>query len=130
VEVRAETPAGVEVVDLGDVTLLPGLIDTHTHLCLNATDDPVGHLDGLLNETLLDEMRSAARATLRSGVTTMRDLGDRDYLALRIRAETAADPAAGPTVLAAGPPITTTGGHCWFLGGEADGVDGIRAAVR
>lgn len=129
-EVRADPPAGAELIELGDATLLPGLIDTHTHLCFNASNDPVGHLEGLLNETLLDEMRIAARTVLRSGVTTIRDLGDRDYLSLTVRAETAADPLAGPTVLAAGPPITTTGGHCWFLGGVADGVDAIRAAVR
>jgi imidazolonepropionase-like amidohydrolase len=35
----------------------------------------------------------------------------------------------GPELLMSGPPITRTGGHCWFLGGEADGVDGVRAAV-
>ncbi|WP_342672768.1 amidohydrolase family protein [Micromonospora rhizosphaerae] len=39
-------------------------------------------------------------------------------------------PASGPQILAAGPPVTTSRGHCWFLGGEADGVEGVRAAVR
>jgi imidazolonepropionase-like amidohydrolase len=75
-------------------------------------------------------MRLAARRALAAGITTVRDLGDRGYLAVRLRDELTADPAAGPQVLAAGPPITTTRGHCWFLGGEADGVEGIRAAVR
>ena len=64
-----------------------------------------------------------------SGVTTVRDLGDRNYGTLALRAELAAQPAAGPQVLAAGPPITTVQGHCWFLGGEAQGIDALRSPV-
>lgn len=74
-------------------------------------------------------MRTAARASLAAGVTTVRDLGDVRYLAARIRTETARDPHAGPEVLAAGPPITTPGGHCWFLDGEASGAAQLRARV-
>lgn len=130
VESGAAVPAGIDVVDLGQATLLPGLVDAHVHLALDASDDSVGHLTGAGDATVLDRMRQAARTCLMAGITTVRDLGDRDYLALRLRDETAADPAAGPHVLAAGPPITPTGGHCWFLGGQADGVAGVRAAVR
>jgi imidazolonepropionase-like amidohydrolase len=75
-------------------------------------------------------MRAAARRALAAGITTVRDLGDRHYLAVRLRDELTVDPTAGPQILAAGPPITTPGGHCWFLGGEASGVEGVRAAVR
>ncbi|MEJ3745757.1 amidohydrolase family protein [Actinomycetes bacterium KLBMP 9797] len=123
-------PAGAELVDLGAATLLPGLIDTHTHLAFDASADPVGRLAAASDDELLDRMRAAARTALAAGVTTVRDLGDRGYLSLALRAELAADPAAGPHLIAAGPPITTTGGHCWFLGGAADGVAGVRAAVR
>jgi imidazolonepropionase-like amidohydrolase len=59
----------------------------------------------------------------------VRDLGDRNYGTLALRAELAAQPASGPQVLAAGPPITTVQGHCWFLGGEAQGIDALRSAV-
>ncbi|MEV4504566.1 amidohydrolase family protein [Streptomyces klenkii] len=123
-------PAEAALVDLGEATLLPGFVDTHVHLAFDASEDAVGRLRRAGDEELLDRMRAAARATLAAGVTTVRDLGDRGYLALRIREETAKDPTAGPTVLASGPPLTTARGHCWFLGGQAEGVDAIRAAVR
>ncbi|MBB5873295.1 imidazolonepropionase-like amidohydrolase [Allocatelliglobosispora scoriae] len=128
--VGAEVPAGAEVVDLGDVTLLPGLVDAHIHLCLDAGTNPVGRLATIGDDELRVEMRAAARRALLGGVTTIRDLGDRSYLALGLRDEFAADLTAGPQLLTAGPPITTPRGHCWFLGGETEGVEGIRAAVR
>ncbi|WP_424892415.1 amidohydrolase family protein [Streptomyces sp. XH2] len=123
-------PARARLVDLGEATLLPGFVDTHVHLAFDASEDAVGRLRRAGDEELQGRMRAAARATLAAGVTTVRDLGDRGYLALRIREETAKDPTAGPTVLASGPPLTTARGHCWFLGGQAEGVDAIRAAVR
>jgi imidazolonepropionase-like amidohydrolase len=126
----AEAPAEARLIDLGAGTLLPGLVDAHVHLAFDASVDPVGRLSTVDDEELLAGMRLAAGRALAAGITTVRDLGDRNYLALRLRDELAADPAAGPTLLAAGPPITVTRGHCWYLGGEADGVDGVRAAVR
>ncbi len=129
VESGTAVPAGIDVVDLGEATMLPGLIDAHVHLALDASDDPVGHLTDADDDTALHRMRMAARTCLMAGITTVRDLGDRDYLSLRLRDEVAADPTAGPHLLAAGPPITPTDGHCWFLGGQADGVTAVRAAV-
>ncbi|NUR25764.1 MAG: amidohydrolase family protein, partial [Catenulispora sp.] len=72
---------------------------------------------------------AAARRAAAGGVTTVRDLGDRGYLALGLRDAAARDHSL-PTILAAGPPITTPGGHCHFLGGPAEGADGVRTAVR
>jgi imidazolonepropionase-like amidohydrolase len=126
-----EPPPGAEVVDLGAVTLLPGLVDSHVHLVFDASLDPVAHLSAAGDEEVLATMRAGARLALSAGVTTVRDLGDRGYLSLRLRDELAANPTAGPQILAAGPPITTGKGHCWFLGGEtATGIDAARAAVR
>lgn len=130
IETGGDPAADAQVLDLGDVTLLPGLVDAHVHLAFDASADPVGRLATASDEEVLAGMRQAARATLAAGITTVRDLGDRGYLALQLREELANDPLAGPHILAAGPPITTTKGHCWYLGGQADGAEGVRAAVR
>jgi imidazolonepropionase-like amidohydrolase len=127
----AEPPPGAEVVDLGAATLLPGLVDSHVHLVFDASPDPVGHLAAADDEEVLAAMRAGARLALSAGITAVRDLGDRGYLSLKLRDELAGDLTAGPQILAAGPPITTGKGHCWFLGGgTAGGVDAVRAAVR
>ena len=124
VAVRPRAPQGVAETDLGDVTLLPGLIDPHVHLAMDATEPVLERLRAADDATLLERMRTAARRSLAAGVTTVRDLGDRSFLALQV------DDPDGATVLASGPPLTTPGGHCWFLGGEVSGEAAIRAAVR
>ena len=75
-------------------------------------------------------MRLAAHRALAVGITTIRDLGDRGYLSLKIRDWFLAGNEVGPRIVASGPPITTVNGHCWFLGGEIDGIDAMRQAVR
>jgi imidazolonepropionase-like amidohydrolase len=119
-----------DVVDLGDVTLLPGLIDAHQHLVFDASTDPVAQLQADDDATLLLRMRLAAQRALAVGITTIRDLGDRNYLSLTLRDWFQAGGEIGPRIVASGPPITISNGHCWFLGGVADGSDAIRAAVR
>jgi imidazolonepropionase-like amidohydrolase len=119
----------VEIVDLPGATLVPGLVDSHVHLVFDASDDPVGHLAGRDDAAAFVAMTRAARLAARGGVTTVRDLGDRGYLSLAIRDAARSDRTL-PTVVAAGPPITTLGGHCHYLGGTATGVDGVRATVR
>jgi imidazolonepropionase-like amidohydrolase len=122
-------PDGATVVDLGDATLMPGFVDGHVHTVFDASDDPVGRLAGRDDAAVFAAMLGFARVAARGGVTTMRDLGDRDYLSLGLRAAAASDPTL-PHLLVAGPPITTPGGHCHFLGRPAQGVAGVRAAVR
>ncbi len=122
---------GDVVVDFGaDAMLLPGFVDAHQHLTWDCSLDPVSWLTTATDEDLLATARKNARSALDSGVTTIRDLGDRGYVTLALRDETARFPGAGPTVLPSGPPITSVGGHCWFLGGEADGILAVRRAVR
>ncbi|MFG2732820.1 amidohydrolase family protein [Streptomyces canus] len=122
-------PEHAVVTDFGpDAWLLPGLIDAHVHLSWDASADAVAHVTTGDSSTVLEAARAAAATALRSGVTTVRDLGDRDYLVLALRDQVEAAPR--PEIIAAGPPITSRGGHCHFLGGEADGADALRAAVR
>ena len=127
---RGAGPRSSEVTDLGNVTVLPGLVDAHQHLCFDASADVVTPLMEDADDVLLERMAAHGRMALAAGITTVRDLGDRRFLSLALRDRLRADPSAGPELLVAGPPITRTRGHCWFLGGEADTVEELRAAVR
>lgn len=122
----APAPDGADVVDLGGAALLPGLVDTHVHLAFDASADPIGALAARSDEETIEAMVRAGQAALAGGVTTVRDLGDRDYLSLGLRGRPGL-----PTILAAGPPVTTPAGHCHYLGGATEPTEaGVRAAVR
>jgi imidazolonepropionase-like amidohydrolase len=118
---RADYPGG---------TIMPGLIDSHVHLGLDGGPDPAGRMRAETDEQQLVLMLRNARDLLGVGVTTARDLGGRGYLALVVREAIAAGLARGPRMVVAGPPVTVTGGHCWFMGGEADSEDDLRRIVR
>lgn len=111
-------------------TALPGLINCHVHLCFDTSTDPVGALAGAADSALLQNMAARARQLLTAGVTTARDLGDRGGLTIALRTAVTRGDTAGPRLVVAGAPLTPPGGHCWFLGGEVDGTDAIRAQVR
>jgi imidazolonepropionase-like amidohydrolase len=111
---------GVAVTDLGDVTILPGMVDPHVHLALDASTDPVRALLARTPDEVHTAMTDAALASLRCGVTTVRDLGDPGYRSLGLRGVPGL-----PTILTAGPPVTPDGGHP--LG---DPFENTRAAVR
>lgn len=125
-------PVELPVTDYGSgIALMPGLIDSHTHLAFDAGDDASHSSRTSPDEVLLKGMRAAAGSTLTAGVTTVRDLGDRGYLTTGLRSEFVREPRNGPDIHCAGPPITTPGGHCWFLGGETGPSDDeLRHAVR
>lgn len=132
VAVQEPTEYGSEVVveDLGAVTVLPGLVDAHQHLSWDTADPIAWHAEHD-DSALLDQGRANAHRALAAGITTIRDLGSRGRVALQLRDETARSPLAGPTLLAAGPALTTPGGHCWFLGGECtDAEELVRAVAR
>ncbi|OJF15806.1 amidohydrolase family protein [Couchioplanes caeruleus] len=116
----------IPVTDHGAATLLPGLVDAHAHLAFDPCGDPAQQFLHDCDDTVLTRIRHHARVALLSGVTTVRDLGDRGYLTLRVRDERRTDL---PALLCAGPPVTRERGHCWFLGGEAEPGAALAAAV-
>jgi len=110
-------PAGAEVVDLSDATVLPGLIDAHVHLCLGVRLDRDG---GNYYYTSLMDPSSAravdgvvnARAVLEAGFTTVRDIGnDGNYACMAVRDAIAAKRIVGPTMINAGRIIAPFGGQ-------------------
>jgi imidazolonepropionase-like amidohydrolase len=125
-------PDGAVVVDFPDGTVLPGLVDMHVHLGGDGRDGALDRLPDLSAAELDAVIDTALRRHLAAGVTTVRDLGDRRWSVLAWRDRSGDRGGAGPypTILAAGPPVTSVRGHCWAMGGEVAGPDRIRAAVR
>jgi imidazolonepropionase-like amidohydrolase len=116
--------------DYPDSTILPGLIDSHVHLAFDGGPNPAARMRAETDEQQLMLMLHSARQLLGVGVTTARDLGARSYLAVAVRDAIAAGLARGPRLVVAACPVTVTGGHCWFMGGEADSEDDLRRLVR
>ncbi|ANY08312.1 hypothetical protein AFB00_20815 [Pseudonocardia sp. HH130630-07] len=112
-----------------DATMLAGLINAHVHLAFDATPDPVATLRGGDPAAVRHIVAAHARELLDSGITTARDLGDRDGIVGRVRDEIAAGEAVGPRVLSAFAPLTSPQGHCWFLGGEVRDATQIRELI-
>jgi imidazolonepropionase-like amidohydrolase len=118
------------VHDLGDVSLLPGLVDVHAHMHCSATPDAYRLVTTESHETLLLRAATNVRTALLSGVTTLRDLGSRNEIAFPVREAIRAGVIPGPRLVLTGTPITTTAGHCWMFGTEADTLDQVVTAVR
>lgn len=116
--------AGAEVVDLGTATVLPGLIDTHVHLCADSENGALDRLPEFTAEHLDAVIEDSLDRHLKAGVTTVRDLGDRQWSVVEQRSK------HRQRVLASGPPITSPRGHCWSMGGETSGDEALRQAVR
>lgn len=113
-----------------DSTILPGLVDVHVHLGFDGGPAPV---DRMMRESDSDQlvlMLRNARQLLSAGVTTARDLGARNYLDVVVRDAIRRGDARGPRLVTSGAPLTPTGGHCWFMGGETDTADELRKRVR
>ena len=121
----------VAVIDARDVCLVPGLIDSHVHLMMPG--------DGMKGEEVVSTMsqgeiqlvagRNAAQA-LFAGVTTLRDCGGIADVTFSLKSAIEKGLVAGPDLLVCGSPITSTGGHIHYMGGEADGEEEIRRLVR
>lgn len=122
-----DAPADWQLREVRGGTILPGLIDAHVHLAADSGPAALDRMADSSVETLFPTIEQSLRIHLAAGVTTVRDLGDRLDAVPTWRASRTGDL---PAVVAAGAPITTVGGHCWRLGGEAAGAEQIRAAVR
>ena len=122
--------AALPRTDYPGSTIMPGLIDSHVHLGFDGGPNPAARMRGETDEQQLVLMLRSARELLGVGVTTARDLGARAYLDVVVRDAIAGGLARGPRMVVAARPITVTGGHCWFMGGEADSEDDLRRMVR
>jgi imidazolonepropionase-like amidohydrolase len=131
-------PANAKTIDLPNATLLPGLIDAHTHL----TFDPnFGYQElgvSIPKEALIGAKN--ARITLEAGFTTVRNVGASGYADIALRDAVNEGMVPGPRIMASGPALSITGGHCdqnllpyeWHAksDGAADGVEGVQHKVR
>jgi len=137
-------PAGAKLVDLGDVTLLPGFVDAHTHIIGRELADPQANDAAVRDYQATGAIIGVANAqkTLLAGFTTIRNVGAPDFDDMALRKAVNEGNVIGPRMQNAGHAIGITGGHCDENGfrpglmegnpmlGIADGPDQIRAAVR
>jgi imidazolonepropionase-like amidohydrolase len=128
-EATARAAEASEVWDLGEQTLLPGLIDCHNHLSLDPTlEDYLHRMNDPLPELTLRAVNSM-KVDLMAGVTTSRCLGDRGFLDIACRKTQAAGTLLGPRLLVATRGIRAPHGH-GFVGYPFGGIEPIRSAVR
>jgi imidazolonepropionase-like amidohydrolase len=124
-DVDAQAAPDAQRHDFPAGTALAGLFNVHVHLAFDASREMLPHFEA--DESPLAGARERLGAMLRSGVTTVRDLGDRGHLGAAVRRSFEGAPA--PRLLVSGPPITVPGGHCHFFGGETASDASIRALI-
>ena len=130
IERVGEAPADPDrVVDVGGQYVAPGLIDTHVHVMMDGGPDPESNRD-LTKYAAAYQAASNLEAAVEAGVTTLRDLGSLESLALDAAEAVEEGRIRGPQVQACGETVVMTGGHGHWFGREADGPDDVRKAAR
>ena len=129
-EGNVNLPKDARKIPMDGQMLLPGFIDSHVHLCLDSSPDPMTSV--LSESSTMTALKAAnfAGQTLLAGVTSVRDMGGKDGIDLGIRQAISSGLIPGPRMLASGKVICMTGGHGWQMGLEVNGVDEVRRAAR
>lgn len=125
---RGDAPPDAPSINLGDATVLPGLIDCHVHLPFDGSRKP--SVAGLSAPQITLRAYKHAQIVLRSGVTTVRDVGCPQEVSVALRDAIDSGDVEGPRIVASGRAICITGGHGSGEGVEADGPAEMRKAVR
>ena len=137
-------PAGAQMIDLGDATLLPGFIDAHTHISGRVLGDPGNDLESVKDFNTYGAVLAVVHAerTLLAGFTTIRNVGSDNWADLALKKAINEGKVRGPRMQGAAHSLGITGGHCdnnaykpGLMDGDpttgiADGTDQVRAAVR